>query len=318
MVKSLSDRLILSITILTKQHHLIMSAFAIETTGLGKVYAGKNDASITAVSNINLAIQKGELFGLLGPNGAGKTTLVKMLCTLIAPSTGDGRVAGFELAQTGDIRAAVGLVVPDERSFHWRLSARRNLTFFAAMYGINGRFAQKRIDQLLHDVDLFDVADRPFGKFSSGMRQRLAIARSLLHNPQILFLDEPTRSLDPIATEKLHTLLLRLMAERDMTAFLITHDLAEAEKLCGRVGLMNNGRLHSIGRPADLRRQLHPYRDYRIETTEEVITFRAVEGDGELTAVIDRLRQQNVTIRSIDSEPPSLEDVFMHTMGTNE
>lgn len=294
---------------------LSMSAFAIETTGLGKVYAGKNDASVTAVSDINLHIEKGELFGLLGPNGAGKTTLVKMLCTLIAPSAGNGRVAGFDLAQAGDIRAAVGLVVPDERSFHWRLSARRNLTFFAAMYGINGRFAQKRIDQLLHDVDLFAVADRRFGKFSSGMRQRLAIARSLLHNPQILFLDEPTRSLDPIATEKLHALLLRLMAEREMTAFLITHDLAEAEKLCGKVGLMNNGRLQSIGRPADLRRQLHPYRDYRIETTEEVVTFRAVEGDGELTAVIDRLRQQNATIRSIDSEPPSLEDVFMHTMG---
>jgi len=294
---------------------LSMSALAIETTGLGKVYAGKNGADVTAVSAINLHIEKGELFGLLGPNGAGKTTLVKMLCTLIAPSTGAGRVAGFDLAQAGDIRAAVGLVVPDERSFHWRLSARRNLTFFAAMYGINGRFAQKRIDELLHDVDLFAVADRPFGKFSSGMRQRLAIARSLLHNPQILFLDEPTRSLDPIATEKLHTLLLRLMAERDMTAFLITHDLAEAEKLCGRVGLMNNGRLHSIGRPADLRRQLYPYRDYRIETTEEVLTFRAVEGDGQLTAVIDRLRQQNATIRSIDSEPPSLEDVFMHTMG---
>lgn len=292
-----------------------MSAFVIETIGLGKVYAGKNDASVTAVSNTNLQIQKGELFGLLGPNGAGKTTLVKMLCTLIAPSTGEGRVAGFDLAETGGIRAAVGLVVPDERSFHWRLSARRNLTFFAAMYGINGRFAQNRINQLLNDVGLSDVADRPFGKFSSGMRQRLAIARSLLHNPQILFLDEPTRSLDPIATEKLHTLLLRLMAEREMTAFLITHDLAEAEKLCGRVGLMNNGRLHTIGRPADLRRQLHPYRDYRIETTAEVLTFRAVEGDGELTAVIDRLRQQNATIRSIDSEPPSLEDVFMHTMG---
>lgn len=292
-----------------------MSNFAIETNGLGKVFAGKNGASVTAVSNINLHIEKGELFGLLGPNGAGKTTLVKMLCTLISPGTGDGRVAGFSLAQTGDIRAVVGLVVPDERSFHWRLSARRNLTFFAAMYGINGRFAQKRIDQLLDDVDLGDVADRPFGKFSSGMRQRLAIARSLLHNPQILFLDEPTRSLDPIATEKLHTLLLRLMAEREMTAFLITHDLAEAEKLCGRVGLMNNGRLHTVGRPADLRRQLHPYRDYRIETTEEVVTFRAVAGDGELTAVIDRLRQQNAIIRSIDSEPPSLEEVFIHTMG---
>jgi len=309
-----------------------MSEFAIETNGLGKTYADKKNPSITAVSNINLRIKKGELFGLLGPNGAGKTTLVKMLCTLIAPSTGEGRVAGFDLAQTGDIRAAVGLVVPDERSFHWRLSARRNLTFFAAMYGINGRFAQNRISELLQEVNLLDAADRPFGKFSSGMRQRLAIARSLLHSPQILFLDEPTRSLDPIATEKLHDLLLRLMAERDMTAFLITHDLAEAEKLCGRVGLMNNGRLHSIGRPADLRHQLHPYRDYQIKTDPSpplplpvevmvdggMISFRAQEGDGALTAVIDHLRQNQHPIHSIHSEPPSLEDVFMQAMETDE
>ncbi len=292
-----------------------MSEFAIEINGLGKVYADKKNGSVTAVSDINLRIKKGELFGLLGPNGAGKTTLVKMLCTLIAPSTGDGRVAGFDLAQTGDIRAAVGLVVPDERSFHWRLSARRNLTFFAAMYGINGRFAQNRITHLLKEVDLVEAADRSFGKFSSGMRQRLAIARSLLHSPQILFLDEPTRSLDPIATEKLHDLLLRLMAEREMTAFLITHDLAEAEKLCGRVGLMNNGRVQYNGSPPDLSPQQHPYRDYSVETEAETVTFRAEEGDGQLTAVIDQLRQQNIAIHSINSEPPSLEDVFMQAMG---
>ncbi|MEJ2748263.1 MAG: ABC transporter ATP-binding protein [Anaerolineae bacterium] len=197
---------------------------------------------VTAVSDLSLAIPEGELFGLLGPNGAGKTTLVKMLCTLILPSSGGVTVAGHDLAEAGAIRAAVGLVVSDDRSFYWRLSARRNLVFFAAMHGLYGRAAAERIDQVLADVDLLDVADRRFGQFSSGMKQRLAVARSLLHRPRILFLDEPSRSLDPTATHRLHTLIRRLMAEQEMTIFLITHDLAEAEALCDRVAFMHRGR----------------------------------------------------------------------------
>ena len=323
--------------------------WAIEITGLTKQYepvAGwlgryRGGERVTAVSDINLTIPRGQRFGLLGPNGAGKTTLTKMLCTLISPTSGQATVAGYPLSQSGAIRAAVGLVVSDARSFYWRLSARRNLDFFAAMHGLNGRFAQQRIQAVLQAVDLADVAERRFSHFSSGMKQRLAIARSLLHRPQILFLDEPSRSLDPTATQRLHELLRRLQAEQELTLFFITHDLAEAEVMCDEVALMHQGRIRVQGSPAQLRQQLRPFRQYQLHISgaktavftnppahlphltyqpnqpQATLTFQANEQDGAVTAVIDYLRQQQITIHQINSTPPSLEEVFHHfTNGT--
>ncbi|MFQ5577064.1 MAG: ATP-binding cassette domain-containing protein, partial [Anaerolineae bacterium] len=149
---------------------------AIEVRDLTKVYQKSQGwrrrargEVVTAVSNLTFAIPQGELFGLLGPNGAGKTTLIKMLCTLVLPSSGQATIAGHDLADAGAIRASVGLVVSDDRSFYWRLSARQNLAFFAAMHGLNGRVAYDRIDEVLTQVDLRDVAGRRFGQLSSGM-----------------------------------------------------------------------------------------------------------------------------------------------------
>jgi ABC-2 type transport system ATP-binding protein len=291
---------------------------------------------VTAVSQVTLTVPAGELFGLLGPNGAGKTTLVKMLCGLILPSGGAATVAGHSLAQSGAIRAAVGLAVADERSFYWRLSARRNLDFFAAMAGLRGRAAAERVNTVLAEVDLLGEADQRFSHFSSGMRQRLSIARSLLHQPQLLFLDEPSRSLDPIATRRLHDLIRGLAARQGMTIFLVTHNLAEAEKLCDRVAFMHRGRLQAVGRPVDLRRQLRPQRHYTMAVASPAaralgdlrplapglqcepgqgysrLHFHASEEDGALTAVIDCLRQHQLTIYSIESTPPTLEEVFAY------
>lgn len=286
----------------------------------------------TAVTNVSLDVAPGELFGLLGPNGAGKTTLVKMLCTLIRPSTGTAVIAGHSLDDPIRIKATVGLVVSDERSFYWRLSARRNLDFFAALYGLRGLAAHNRVQTVLEDVQLADMAERRFSHFSSGMRQRLAIARALLHQPHILFLDEPSRSLDPTATQKLHELILRLRQEQGMTIFLITHDLAEAEKLCDQVALMHKGQIQTIGKPATLRRELHPRRHYTIHTAglntavaHSLVThfptlhtdgpqiqFQAAEEEGLLTAVLSHLHQHTIPIQSIDSTPPTLEEVFAH------
>ncbi|MCB8942603.1 MAG: ABC transporter ATP-binding protein [Ardenticatenaceae bacterium] len=312
---------------------------AIETTQLSKVYERPSRwqrfmaaKPVTAVADITLTIPHGELFGLLGPNGAGKTTLVKMLCTLILPSSGSATVAGHSLTAAGKIRAAVGLVVSDERSFYWRLSARRNLDFFAAMYGLQGTAARSRIETVLAQVNLSHVADRRFSNFSSGMRQRLAIARSLLHQPRLLFLDEPTRSLDPNATQSLHDLLFQLRAEQNLTIFLVTHDLAEAEKLCDRVGLMHNGRLQTIGHPASLRQQLRPQRHYSLhlgphtndilpdlqqinpncQLTNGRLTFYATEEDGVLTAVLRHLHQHHIPIHTIEATTPTLEEVFTY------
>lgn len=319
---------------------------AVETNNLTKIYektgrwrASTSSETVTAVSDINLAVPEGELFGLLGPNGAGKTTLTKMLCTLILPTVGTAQVGGYDLANTGAIRSIVGLVVSNERSFYWRISARRNLMFFAALHGLFGKTAVSRVDEVLTAVELQDVADRQFSFFSSGMRQRLAIARSLLHQPSILFLDEPSRSLDPTATLHLHHLIHQLMAQQNLTVFLITHDLAEAEKLCDRVALIDQSRIQAIGRPADLRQQLQPQRRYvlkldRLETvtaTEPAevelqrllptieldserneVSFWASEQDGVLTAVLDVLRMHQIEIHTIVATPPSLEDVFTH------
>lgn len=299
--------------------------------GWRKVARGR---PVTAVSDLSLSIPEGELFGLLGPNGAGKTTLVKMLCTLILPSRGTAVIVGHDLAEAGAIRAAVGLVVSDDRSFYWRLSARRNLAFFAAMHGLYGRAATERINQVLADVDLLDVAERRFGQFSSGMKQRLAIARGLLHQPRILFLDEPSRSLDPTATQRLHDLIRQLMAEREVTVFLITHDLAEAEAMCHRVAFMHQGQIQAVGSPAELRRHframtysLHidPLSEAALATLNHIpnlvylpgenshrIELRALAGDGLLTAVLDALHHHNITIHHIESSPPSLEELFHH------
>ena len=314
----------------------LMTTAVIETQGLTKQFTEptrwallSTQYSTTAVADITISIKRGELFGLLGPNGAGKTTLVKLLCTLILPTSGYATVAGHPLTETGAIRSQVGLVVSDERSFYWRLSARRNLHFFFFLYGRN---ALARIDQGLADVDLHKYADKPFRTFSSGMKQRLAIARSLLHQPQLLFLDEPSRSLDPVATQQLHTLLQRLREQQGVTIFLTTHDLAEADKLCDRIAFMHQSRIQAIGTPHTLRQQLRPTRHYHIKTSpletavlqalsehipkqqyqDNLLTFYASENEHTLTAVLDTLRQHQITIHQITSKLPTLEELFTH------
>ncbi len=289
---------------------------------------------VTAVDDVHLRVEQGEIFGLLGPNGAGKTTLVKMLCTLILPTAGSATVAGHPLHDDAAIRAAVGLVVGDERSFYWRLTGRQNLAFFAAMVGFRGRAAEERVQTVLEAVDMQRRANDRFGNYSSGMKQRMAIARSLLHHPRILFLDEPSRSLDPVATNRLHDLMLNLVEQQGVTIFLITHDLLEAEKLCRRVAVMHRGRIRAVDSPAALRQQLARRLRYTVRTAslppdirpalrrivpdtqiqahDDVhhLHFSAGEADGRLTAVLDLLHQYNVTIYTIQGDPPTFDEVF--------
>ncbi len=284
-----------------------------------------------AVRGVDLRVEEGELFGLLGPNGAGKTTLVKMLCTLVVASEGNATVAGYPLSEEAAIRAAVGLVVTDERSFFWRLSARRNLIFYAAMYGMFGREAAQRVDEVLDAVQLTERADSRFSDFSTGMKQRVAIARGLLHRPKILFLDEPSRSLDPTSTNALHKLILDIRARRNMTVFLITHDLNEAEKLCDRVAVMDKGLVRGVGSSADLRTQIQPTRQFRMSIGRwdaavageigryapnftyagDVLQFTIPEDGTSLTPILDLLRQYEIPITNIESEQPTLDDVFL-------
>ncbi len=254
-------------------HHRLSAA--IETFNLSKRYPPASgwrrfarvptSANADAVSHINLAVQEGELFGLLGPNGAGKTTLVKILCTLILPTGGTARIGGHDLAHSDRVRAQVGLSTGDERSFYWRLSGRQNLAFFGALSDLPKSQLNQRVTEVLRQLGLESVADRAFQTYSSGMRQRLGIARALLHRPHILFLDEPTRSLDPNSTLQLHQLIQEeLLARAGMTIFLTTHRLDEAEKLCDRVGIMHKGQLQAIGSLDDLRHSLRARHRYQL------------------------------------------------------
>ena len=290
----------------------------------------------SAVVDVTLRVERGELFGLLGPNGAGKTTLVKMLCTLVLPTRGTATVAGYSLQRAAEIRAAVGLMVTDDRSFYWRLSGRENLRFFAALHRIHGAAAEKRVEEVLDQVAMAPAADRRFSDYSTGMRQRIALARCLLHRPGILFLDEPSRSLDPAATQRLHALLQRLIRERDVTIFLITHDLAEAEKLCSRVAVMNKGKIRTIGEPSEMRKQLTrqllydvladrlpagaegAIRDMAPDLTVHAagsqtrLRFSLPTTETALTRLLDCLREHDVALFSIESSAPSLDEVFAH------
>ncbi len=250
-------------------------ALAIETHSLSKRYPETNrmwrwlrqrsSVMPEAVSHINLDVQEGELFGLLGPNGAGKTTLVKLLCTLILPTSGSARVGGFDLAQSDRVRDQVGMSTGDERSFYWRLSGRQNLEFFAALCNLPRHQIAPRVAEVLAQLGLSAVGDASFQTYSSGMRQRLSIARAILHRPRILFLDEPTRSLDPNSTRQLHALIQdELQAHEGMTIFLTTHRLDEAAKLCQRVGIMHKGRLQAVGTLPDLRESLQARHRYHL------------------------------------------------------
>jgi ABC-2 type transport system ATP-binding protein len=219
---------------------------------------------ITALSNVNIQVKKGELFGLLGPNGAGKTTLIKILCTLVLPTSGRAIVNGYDVMKEGkNIRKIIGYVISEERSFYWRLTGRQNLKFFATLNNLTAHEAKLRIEETLELMGLKSDADRMFKDYSTGMRQKLAIARGLLTNPEILFLDEPTRSLDPMAAENLRKFIKeRIIGEKKKTVIFTTHNLQEAEVLCDRIAIIHKGEIKTCGTLEEIKRVFDSSRRY--------------------------------------------------------
>jgi ABC-2 type transport system ATP-binding protein len=237
---------------------------------------------VTALQDVDLEVARGEFFGLLGPNGAGKTTLFKVLSTLVEPDGGDVLVHGRRVTEdAAHVRRLVTPVIADERSLRWRLSARENLLLYAHLYGVSPPRISKRIDHLLDVVGLADTGTRMVGAFSTGMRQRLAIARALLAEPDVLLLDEPTRSLDPLAAKSLRTFLREEVATRRGTTILLaTHLAEEAFDLCDRVGVLHKGRLLACGTTEQLAREFAD-QPYLIWTT--VPNHPALHGAREVT-----------------------------------
>jgi ABC-2 type transport system ATP-binding protein len=213
---------------------------------------------VTVLSNVDLRIGQGEVFGVLGPNGAGKTTLIKIFCTLILPDGGTALVNGLDVSRDGKaVRRMIGYVIGDERSFYWRLTGRQNLRFFATLNNLSTSEADRRIEDLLRLTGLEDNADKMFKDYSTGMRQRLAVARGLLRDPEILFLDEPTKSLDPVASHDLRTFIReRLVEDGRRTVVLSTNNLQEAAQLCRRVAILHAGRVTACGTLDEIQRTL--------------------------------------------------------------
>ncbi len=237
---------------LTKRFH--------RTTGYLDLLPFKKKKLVTAVDGVSINIEKGEFFGLLGPNGAGKTTLIKLLCCLILPDSGSAQVFGNDIVRKEqEVKKLVGLVNADERSFFWRLTGRENLEFYASLYRLSRQQTRKRIDALLNLVGLADKSDIRFQNYSSGMRQKLAIARGFLSEPQVLFVDEPTRSLDPVSAQTIRCFLKQQVTEEKRTVVLASHNMEEVEQLCDRLAIMENGRVVAAGSVAELRSRFQPH-----------------------------------------------------------
>jgi len=213
----------------------------------------KSTKTITAVNNISFNVKKGEIFGLLGPNGAGKTTTIKILTTLLAPTSGEARVLGYNtFGEEKKLRPYINFIFGGERGLYWRLSARDNITYFADLYKVDKNTMKKRIPELLELVGLKDRADEKVESYSKGMKQRLQIARGLINDPEVIFLDEPTIGLDPVGAKDLRK-IVSLLSKQGKTILLTTHYMYEADELCNRIAIINKGEIMALDTPEKLK-----------------------------------------------------------------
>ncbi len=298
---------------------------AIEVSGLVRRFK-----SFTAVDGISFAVNTGEVFGFLGPNGAGKTTTVRMLCTLIRPSGGGAKVAGFDLVRRhDDVRRSIGIIFQDP-SLDDRLTARENLRFHAMVYKVPRADVNARIAETLEWMELADRANEIVRNFSGGMKRRLEIARGLLHSPRVLFLDEPTLGLDPQTRSRIWERLLKLRQERGTTLFLTTHYMDEAEN-CDRIAIIDHGRIIALDTPAKLK--AHVQGDcIHLETANDAAAEAEVKQRYDIEVVRDTtglhfevesgaafvpglVRELSVPVRTVSVRPPTLEDVFLKMTG---
>ncbi|HJR08541.1 MAG TPA: ABC transporter ATP-binding protein [Pyrinomonadaceae bacterium] len=234
----------------------LSKTYPVPLARLKKLFRREATNPVEALRDVSLDVREGEIFGLIGRNGAGKTTLTKIIATLVQPTSGAVVVRGFDSVHDEEaVRAQIGLANAEERSFYWRLTIEQNLTFFARLYGLTDRATRSRIIDLLARLELESLARRRFGELSTGNKQRVAVARAMLSSPHILLLDEPTRSLDPLAAAQTRMLIHSLArdAERPVTVLLTSHNLAEIEELCDRVAIISRGQIRALDTPAHLR-----------------------------------------------------------------
>ncbi|MDB4975730.1 MAG: ATP-binding protein [Myxococcaceae bacterium] len=307
---------------------------AIETRELSRRYRGTEDAGgRLALDAVTLEVEQGEVRGLLGPNGAGKTTLVKLLSTVLLPSAGSARILGHDVVrETREVRKLIGIVFGGDNGLYRNLTARDNLLFWAALYDVPSRDTPGRVDALLARVGLRDRAEQLVRTYSRGMKQRLHLARGLIGNARVLFLDEPTLGMDPMAARDFRELVRELRGE-GRTILLTTHDMAEAEALCDRVALIDRGKLLAVETPQGLARHVarHERIDFdggaagllaQLREHAGVAAVREAAHGGHRIELADAAAHRGVLallfeagVTSLSTSRPSLEEVYMHLIG---
>jgi ABC-2 type transport system ATP-binding protein len=287
--------------------------------------------NLTAVENLTLHVDEGEVFGFLGPNGAGKTTTVRMLCCLISKTSGKAKIGNYEIGNREDskkVRRIIGLL-PENVGLYEELSAYKNLDFYGRLYKCTGEQRRERIEYFLKMLGLCDKRNIPAGNFSKGMKQKLAIARALIHDPQVLFLDEPTANLDPEASKIVRDFILELKKEKK-TIFLNTHLLEEAERICDRVGILKT-KLLAVGNPEELREslwgrktvvQLERVTDAivaavkrieprNVEVVDNKLVINVSNPEKENPDIVDAIYSVGGRVQFVTQVSPTLEDVYL-------
>jgi ABC-2 type transport system ATP-binding protein len=306
---------------------------AIDAVGLARSF-GENDA----VRGIDLAVPEGQIYGFLGPNGAGKSTTVRILCTLLTPTAGSAQVAGFDVVQqAGDVRLRIGVALQDT-SIDEKQTGRELLTLQGRLYGLAKSDIARRLDEVIGLVDIGDAIDRRVGTYSGGMKRRLDLALALVHQPRVLFLDEPTTGLDPISRARVWDEIRHLNTELGVTIFLTTQYLEEADVLADRIGIISQGRLEVEGTPDELKRSIgndvivatidgdaaHAIEAVKgidglsnIDARESELSMTTSDGSALIADVAVALKGCGVNLRSLTLRTPTLDDVFLQVTGSH-
>ncbi len=302
---------------------------AIQTNQLTRSFG-----ELKAVDHLTLEVPRGMVFGFLGPNGSGKTTTIRLLLGLLDADQGEAQVFGFNTkTQANEVRVRCGALL-EHHGLYERLSAAENLDYYGRIWHMSKEDREQRIRELLEPLDLYKRRDEPIGRWSRGMKQKLAVARTLMHRPELIFLDEPTAGLDPVASAALRDDLATLVAKEGVTIFLTTHNLAEAEKLCTQVAVINHGQLLANGSPSQLRARTSAPRLYITgqgitsqvldDIKKNTLVKRVQQQNGRLVVdvndltrsheIVKQLVNANVLIDEVHKEKIDLEDVFLQLM----
>ena len=306
--------------------------FAIDVQNIVKKFG-----EFTAVKGITFAVDAGEIFGLLGPNGAGKSTLIRMLTTLLPPTSGTAVIHGFDVVKQADgVRHAIG-VIPQAMTSDLELSVEENLLIYAKLYGVPKTKRKRLMDELLEAVELTQWRDKQVKNLSGGMRRRVEIARGLVHEPRIFFLDEPTTGLDPVSRVHVWEMLQRLKTQRELTVLITTHYMDEADKLCDRIAIVDHGELKALDSPMKLKASV-PGKNMleasfsstsdnwertlaTLPAVEDVANrdnvFRLATSNGPATtlALMEAAGRAGITVNSLSVQSTTLDDVFVHFTG---